>query len=537
MSADASRAAPSVHAQSAVDVACALLLFAATLVYIWLQPRHLQVGDESYFLYEAKRIRHGEVMYRDIFQFVTPLASYTMAAVFWLFGTTMSAARDAMAVVHAIIGAALYATARRLHVRREFAVSAALAYLAICYPLYAYASWHWFSTLWTVLLVLSLIDGRWVRNPRAAALPGLVTGIIIGIQQQKGVVLAAGVVVTLALDAVIDYRYSPADHRPPLLRRLAWFAGGVAVVVGPLLAVFAVLAGPTPLYAALVRFPLEDYRRHIGCAWGTMPPLGGGDARFSFPTLLRYSPAALLVPLAEWSVKTAQGRNRQRVRALTVLIVMSAFSALSIRYYPDVIHIAFIAPAFWLCAATGTEWVVSALQPAAFGRVIGALAAGALSVVLLANLATYLGVMRSTFVVAHDTAFGRLDFSSEWEPVFIDAVRQRLAQTESPEMFAYGLTSAYLTTGGRNPTPYQFFEPAVSPPAHTQNTLAILTRRRVPYVVAAPLAMARRNALTRFIEAHYEPVYLPELDATRDFSTSLLYQRQDGTGDTAAPTP
>src|SRR5262249_12427070 len=53
-----------------IDVACALLLFTAVLVYLLLLPRHLQVGDESYFLYEAKRIRDGEVMYRDIFQFV-----------------------------------------------------------------------------------------------------------------------------------------------------------------------------------------------------------------------------------------------------------------------------------------------------------------------------------------------------------------------------------------------------------------------------------------------------------------------------------
>src|SRR5262249_11375902 len=104
----------------------------------------------------------------------------------------------------------------------------------------------------------------------------------------------------------------------------------------------------------------------------------------------------------------------------------------------------------------------------------------------------------------------------------------------SPEIFAYGLTWAYLTTGGRNPTPYQFFEPAVSPPAHTQNTLAILARRRVPYIVATPLAMTRRNPLTRFMDVYYEPVYLPELDATRDFSTYVLYRRQDGVG---APAP
>jgi len=60
--------------RDAGDAALALLIFAAAWAYLASLPRYLGGADESYFLYEAKRIRDGEVMYRDFFQFTTPLA-------------------------------------------------------------------------------------------------------------------------------------------------------------------------------------------------------------------------------------------------------------------------------------------------------------------------------------------------------------------------------------------------------------------------------------------------------------------------------
>ena len=77
-----------------------LLIFAGTVAYLVAMPRTLGWSDEAYFLYEAKRIAEGEVMYRDIFQFVTPGASYIMALLYLVFGTTITTAHVAKAVVH-----------------------------------------------------------------------------------------------------------------------------------------------------------------------------------------------------------------------------------------------------------------------------------------------------------------------------------------------------------------------------------------------------------------------------------------------------
>jgi len=326
---------------------------------------------------------------------------------------------------------------------------------------------------------------------------------------------------------LIDLRYPRAQRgRSPLLQ-LAWFAVGVGLVVVPLLAACALMAGPGTLYAALVRFPLENYRSHIGCAWGAPPPFGDDGSSYSFPLLLRYGPATLLLPGLACILMTVQGRARQAVRALTMLIAVAGFSALSIRYYPDVVHIAFIAAGFWVCAVVGAEWILSMVRPPVVGRVVGALAAVLVGGALAVHLERFQREMVELVPISHDTAFGRLDFASEWEPLFIDAVRERLATAESQEIFCYGLAAPYLTTGGRNPTPYQFLEPAISPRSHTQNTLVILKRRRVPYIISGPFNMTRDNPITRFILANYAQVSLPQVDAVRNFSTLALYARKN----------
>ena len=56
------------------DVALALLVGLATYASVAAQRYQLGTADEAYFLVEAARIRAGEVMYRDFFNFITPLS-------------------------------------------------------------------------------------------------------------------------------------------------------------------------------------------------------------------------------------------------------------------------------------------------------------------------------------------------------------------------------------------------------------------------------------------------------------------------------
>jgi len=522
-------------ADRSTDAALALLLLAGATVYVSLLPRNLGPADEAYFLYEAKRIRDGEVMYRDIFQFVTPLASYTMAALYWLFGTSMATARVAMAVVHGLTCATLYAACRSLGVRREVALSVPLAYLGLCQTVWPFASWHWFSTLTSALLALLMIAAPWAEQPRWAFVAGLVCGISVGIQQQRGAFLAIGAGAVVVIDWVLDWRYGVRRPAGALIRRLAYFAAGGAVVVVPLLAIFALVAGVGTMYEALVGFPLHSYGPHFSARWGQVVAFAGAYAGYTVPAVLRFSPLALLLPAAQWGADVAAGRERQRVRGLTVLIVLSICSACSIWYFPDLIHIGLIAGLFWVAGAVGIEWILQALHPAALSRSAGVVASATLAALLVWHLAQHARQVQREYPISHETAFGRVDFETRAQVLLVDRARELLAASPSGELFCYPQLSApYLTTGGRNPTPYQKAIAGVFPQTHVDRILDTLESRRVPYIIGSPIFGMRNDPVWAYVQDHYEIVPVP--GALKDgLPAYFLFGRKDRAENPAPP--
>ncbi len=519
---------PSESVINRSDRVVGLLLFAGVVLYLSSLPRNLGWADESYFLYEAKRIRDGEVMYRDIFQYVTPAGSYVMALLFWAFGTSMATARVSMAVLHGLTIVILYVTARRLGVRREVSAVVPLAFLALCQPVWPYASWHWFSTNLLALLLLILIGGSWAERPRRLIIPGLVNGLLIAVQQQRGTIIAAGVCVLFLMDHVIGRRYGSPEPGRRLVVRLASFCTGVALVVGPVMITFLLIAGAEPVFHALVRFPLENYRSSFRTSWGTVGPLARGYAAYTLPLVLKYLPVTLLVLLVRAARKIVQGTARAGVRALTVLVVFSGFSAVSIWYYPDFIHIAFIAPAFLICTAEALEWSLGSIDHRAS---LSAAAGWILTIGLISGLGLQLSRNTTrawqTYHVAHDTAFGRVDFPNRWEPALYDAARALLGRTSSGELFCYpNLAAPYLTTGGKNPTPFQHFFARVFPEKDTEAVVSTLEARRVPYIIAAYGYLRAGDPIAKLLKRDYEVVRVPEIRATGEFPALLLYRRK-----------
>src|SRR5262245_53300551 len=119
---------------SGVDVAVAVLILAGTALYLSSLPPNLAFADEAIHLYESKRILNGEVLYRDVFEMITPGFMYLMALLFALFGTDYASVRIAQAVLHGIAAVVLYAACRRLDIRRGLSVMAPLAYVAVSQP-------------------------------------------------------------------------------------------------------------------------------------------------------------------------------------------------------------------------------------------------------------------------------------------------------------------------------------------------------------------------------------------------------------------
>ncbi len=511
------------------DLVLATLLFAAIVAYLVYLPRTLGRADESHFLYEAKRIREGEVIYRDFFQFVTPGAPYIMAFLFWLFGTSIQTARVATAVLHGMTGVVMFATGRALAVQPLLALVPPITYLALCQPVWQFASWHWFSTFFTVLIMYTFVRCPWAQRPRWAIVPGLATGLLIGVQQQKGTAIVAGAGVIFLLDHLASYRYPHPESWRRLLARLVGYAAGVAMIVVPLLATFVFLAGVRPVYDALVLFPLVNYRKSFQTTWGAVFWITQSYGSLTIPLLLTYTPVAVIPAIARVVVGFFSRIDRQQLRQLIVIIVSAGSAALSIAYFPDLIHVAFVAPVFFIAAAEAVQWALNTWVRAVPARtVIGALAAAALVFALSLQLRRNAIWLKDKFRYPHDTAFGRIDFNVRWAGLLIDRTREILATTKTNELFAYPNTcEPYLTTGGKNPTPYQYFYAPVSPPEHTQAVLALLTSGKIPYVVAQGFFLKPQDPVAKVILDDYEQIKIPEMKGLGEFPNLALFRRRD----------
>ena len=135
---------------------------------------------------------------------------------------------------------------------------------------------------------------------------------------------------------------------------------------------------------------------------------------------------------------------------------------------------------------------------------------------------------RRTFFVAHDTAFGRVDFASRWEPILIDRVRALLEHAPSREIFCYpNLSAPYLTTGGKNPTRFQWFQAGFSSASHTQEVVAILNERRPPYLIVSPFLLPATDPILQLIGQQYESLPIPAMAETGELPVFSLYRRKD----------
>jgi len=516
------------------DLVVVVALAAVTAVFLLAWPRKLGNADESYLLFEAKRLSDGEVMYRDVFDFITPLATYLMAAAYRLFGATIETVRVVMAVVHASAVALVYAGARLLGVRRVLAVGPALGLVVFGYPTFPEASPHWFATALMALLVVGLVGWRWdVRCGPAFAL-GLVDGALLSMQQQKGAVLGIGLAVIVVVVTLLASRDPARERGASLVRRLLALAAGAVVVTGAVLGGTAVVAGVAPLVDAVVRYPLESYAPAGTVGWGGIAPF---MQRRATPATLAYArllPVALVVPAARALIAAWPAPASAFVRSRLALVLFGGSSALAIAYFPDFIHVAFVAPAFLVAAADTLEWVV-AWMPGERART--ALAA-AIACVVVAGLGWRavegVRVARGEFPIAHDTAFGRVDLAVPWQAAIVDRLRRELDAAPSRDVFAYPqMASPYLLAGGTNPTRFQMFNGVVAPKGQIDELLAALTRHRVRWVVANPHLLNRpRDPVMQYLRDHYEPIEIPEIDTYADLVMWWLYRRR---GDADAP--
>jgi hypothetical protein len=510
-------------AWAALDSTVGMALAAFTLAYLYWWPRDLNPFDEALLLYEAKRILRGDVPYRDFFEIITPGSLYVFAGAFSLLGVSLGTARALMAAVHVAIELTVYAVCRRLGVRRGLAVIAALAHLALGYVQLPIASAHWLGTLLMMVSLALCVSDRWRRRPVSW---GVTIGLLIVVQQQKGVVFATACGTVLIVDALIDRTLAGWPLRAAMAD-LARFAGGIAMVVLPVVVALLVRAGAWPVYDALLRFPLENYPSHRDnqvpwgfFVWWAIGPLWWvAEINSRLPYL---APLTLVRGMWQWRTEGAS----DRARALLVLGIYLGAAALSVVYHPDVAHLGLIACVGAIVAAETLEAMLRAGERIApLRRAAGLVLTAVLLVLVIEQLAVIGQWRRHTYSVRAETPFGTVDFTSRNDLVLLDGLRERLARESTREVFAYPYSSLYLLAPADNPTRFEILMRGYNSPAQFDEALFTLESRQVPYaVVLSYWVNWATDPVVKYLGQHYEMLALPyDAKGTQPFA---LFRRK-----------
>ena len=531
--------ATALMSRRAVDVLLASLLFVAVFAFLrLLWPNILIALDEGAFLYEAKLILDGKLMYRDFFDLTGPAAQHAIALMFAVFGVSMDTARGSMAILHAIIAALMYALARRLGVRPLLAATVCLVQIVLCYPAYPFATPHWFSTVLTLLIFFLLLREPATR-PRDAVLAGVLTAVVCLTQQPKGASTAAAVAIVLLRDAWAARRTSPLGTL--VARQFGSYVAATVAVLVLVLGALVISAGFEPVFDALVRQPLGPYRAQPFVRDASWLPIPQNMAALWLLVttwqvfFLTAGPLIIVVSAARVIWRAARGMPVAERRQLFVAVVFSAFSIVSVLYQPNYNHFAIVAP-IWL-----SLFAESLEQLSRRGEARGIrLAAPLMAAAILAVLA-----IETRRVVIHawaegvdrDTAFGRVHFLTEAQADEVVALRAALTNADATSVFVYPYGAGlYMMTETANPTRFQLLIPAYNTPEQYSEVEHVLERERVPFVIRTLWWWGEDgDPLMPYLRAHYRRVALPAASGVIP-SLSLFRRKADGAERNAADT-
>lgn len=504
---------------SARDTGVAAALFAGTIAYLWFWPRELNGFDESLYLYEAKRVYDGAVMYRDFFNIITPAWFYLIAGLYALFGVSIETARGAMAVTHALIGLFLFVICRQVGVRLLVAVLLAMTHLVLGYPMSAIATPHWCSTLLTLVLLFVLV--RWPQTTvTRAVLCGALGAVLTLVQQQKGTLMVAAAGIILLVTALME---RPRPTVATAAQRAIGYAVGVVGVTAPALLALIAAAGFDEVFGALVRYPLVNYRGMMAnnISWG-----GYWPGIFPHPYIIKYLPAVIPAAALWLAWRWWSTHDGSRLRIVAVLLIYAGFAFWSILYSPELVHFAYVAPV----------WVVLAgyLVEQTLRMVPGTRMVSVVTLLLIAagcwQLYDSLVQVRTRCKFRIQTAFGQIDTQNPEAGAVYQWFNDLFRNAGATHVFAFPTNAAlYLITGTENATRYQILLPRYNDREQIAEVVADLERRQTEFVVRNFYFRPREmEPLNSYLEEQYTALPLPPPFKTTNITK--VYRRKVDAG-------
>jgi hypothetical protein len=175
-------------------------------VYVLLLGNPVMRSDETWFLWVAHRVTHGDVLYRDVYYVSSPLAAWLGSLVVYVGGTSLLAVR--FLSVSIFVGSAVLAwvVARRAHLGVLGRVLLLVALLVYGSPIAHFASVYSalailcaLGSLWAGLGWLDTCETSGPSRTRWLWVGGLAVGLTVASKPNIGMLVAAAWVATILL--------------------------------------------------------------------------------------------------------------------------------------------------------------------------------------------------------------------------------------------------------------------------------------------------------------------------------------------------
>lgn len=474
--------------------------------------KYVRMHDEGMLTSAAMAVASGKVLYRDIFEFWTPVSVYITAGSFSLFGHSMEVARGLYSVLMVAITILAYLIARRIHCRPIFIITA-ITILSVVSHSFVGISHHLVGTCFLLVTMLALDKLTATQAGRWAVASGVSASLTFLSMQLEGAVAL------IAVAFVLIYWFGQWKHR------LIWLTVMISFVL-PLVVVCAILALVGGLHQAIystIIFPLTQYRSVNG-------EMAEGIQALSMVLLVVLAPKWVKVfssPMAKiWLVIAVTWQ---------VLMMFTDNSSLALKFsYFILIIIVSLLPHLLVQAK---NWFNATTRPVSPFRFVWlAIASTAIGVVIVEALLGLAVGWRNIWLAdqkvyfASDVMYARPHVAEKAQQIS-DYVSQN---TNSDEPVYFGPYSAHyqLLTQRMSPISYSQLTPAYNPPWMFEDAVAELESSEARVVVFLPqenpFTFQADNELASYIMDNYKIAqHLPfstMLPSVQYFNES--YQRQ-----------
>ena len=481
-----------------------ILLALAIAILIWTSPKFVKMLDEGMLASTAMKIAGGQVLYRDAFEFWTPISVYLTAGVFSLFGATVLTLRVLAAIILILNTLCVYYLLGHISHREPFRLLGSIVFIGITYS-FVEMNHHWLGMLFLLATLISLTKLVESKSLWWATLSGITASLTFLSVQLEG-----AVAVSLCLLALITWFRGMGSIKIWLTLTLAGLTPALAVII-----YFGLQGALTELLYSTIAFPLTQYRSVNG----------------AYSNLTQFAQLLLVGVLTRHWLRHFPGSTARLWLITTFLFqgcfIFTANTTVATRYgfFPAIIVLGCIV------SISRSAWAGKLITSPQFKpRLAQALALTILAIYAGAYVAadTFAGWRNNILASSKISSpagimYARPEVAAKAQ-VIIDYVHDN---TNQGEFVYFGPFAAHYQFLTQKPSPIKYSQltPKYNPGWMFADAVAQLKKTQTSTIVLLPqenpFDFNQSNQLSQFVMANYQPV--THLPFTTLLSSKKLY--------------